>query len=238
MERSVRWPLSSSARQRSTRSISRSIVWHARIVVLADGTPAREAEAAAVFRDGWAGRVLLLSEGDPEARKAPLVPRGVPDSAIPVIRGHPAEILGELQLVEKRCPGRVRPDDRGQFQVPHPASPRGVAAGQRWTPCADRTTCTRRQLRSDRMVARCPGDARSRVRVSRAAGAGALTAIAFASWVAPDRLLVGALWSEFGSRGTASSVTRQSAKTAPANSARVDLDRGATSLATVSQPRR
>jgi uncharacterized SAM-binding protein YcdF (DUF218 family) len=70
------------------------------IVVLAGGTPARESEAAAVYRNGWATRVVLVGNANIDERRAVLVRSGVPAASIVVVAGHPSDTLAELRLAE------------------------------------------------------------------------------------------------------------------------------------------
>jgi uncharacterized SAM-binding protein YcdF (DUF218 family) len=70
------------------------------IVVLAGGTPQREMEAAAVYRDGWSSRVLLVADGGADERRSVLLSLGIPASSIAVILGRASDTLSELQLVE------------------------------------------------------------------------------------------------------------------------------------------
>jgi uncharacterized SAM-binding protein YcdF (DUF218 family) len=80
------------------------------IVVLAGGTPAREAEAAAVYRSGWAPRVVLVGTSELVERRAALEARGVPESAIVAVAEHAADTLAELRLaaeVVRAAPGPV-----------------------------------------------------------------------------------------------------------------------------------
>jgi uncharacterized SAM-binding protein YcdF (DUF218 family) len=72
----------------------------AAIIVLDGGVPFREAEAARLYLDGWAPRVVMTRGPDgPISRAQTLEQLGVPASAIEVVDERPSGTLGELELL-------------------------------------------------------------------------------------------------------------------------------------------
>jgi uncharacterized SAM-binding protein YcdF (DUF218 family) len=84
----------------------------AAIVVLAGQMPQREVEAAAIYRNGWAPRVVLVPGADAgeiqphgalnwQVRRGLLIALGVPAEAITVAAGHATNTLEELELARR-----------------------------------------------------------------------------------------------------------------------------------------
>jgi uncharacterized SAM-binding protein YcdF (DUF218 family) len=78
------------------------------IVVLAGGTPEREAEGASVYNAGWAPRIVLVG-GVLDERRAILETHGVPRAAILVVQDTAGDTLAELQLARSLIGSREEP---------------------------------------------------------------------------------------------------------------------------------
>ena len=83
----------------------------AAIVVLAGQLPQREMEAAAIYRGGWAPRVVLVPGADARekqpnwlVRRELLIRLGVPAEAITVAEGQASNTLEELELAQRIIP--------------------------------------------------------------------------------------------------------------------------------------
>ncbi|HET6319997.1 MAG TPA: YdcF family protein [Chloroflexota bacterium] len=75
----------------------------AAIIVLDGGVPLREQEAARLYREGWAPRVVITRGPESAVRRLEALLRlGVPATAIEVVDERPSGTLGELGLLASR----------------------------------------------------------------------------------------------------------------------------------------